>query len=56
MSATYRGIRCPVCLWALYDGVRCQCPECERYGKRVRNGERMTTEEATTEIKRRATK
>jgi hypothetical protein len=27
--------RCPKCLWALYDGLACQCKHCEDFGQNV---------------------
>lgn len=43
----YRGARCPLCFWALYDGDFCQGPpRCPNKGKRVEYPVRMTTTEA----------
>jgi hypothetical protein len=43
----YRGSRCGVCYWSLYDGDWCQNPQCAMSGKSVdENRVRLTNEEA----------
>jgi len=38
--------RCPLCLWALYDGARCQNDQCIRFGTIVRDAVILTNAEA----------
>jgi hypothetical protein len=47
----YRGARCPLCFWALYDGDWCQGPpRCPNMGKSVVNPIRMSSTEAIKAI------
>jgi len=44
---SYRGVRCGICYWALYDGDYCQNPKCKVYGKSVNeNRIYLTNQEA----------
>lgn len=55
MKSEYRGFRCGICYWALYDGELCQNKSCEMFGLPVdENMVRLTNDEAFTliEIKR----
>lgn len=46
-TVQYRGCRCPLCFWALYDGDWCQGPDdCPNRGKSVKCPVRLTNEEA----------
>lgn len=44
----YRGVRCGLCYWALYDGDYCQNPRCPNRGKSITGDDRikLTNEEA----------
>ena len=54
-DAPHRGSRCGVCYWALYDGDRCQNPECAMHGKSVNeNRVHLTNGEAQILIKAKA--
>ena len=49
----YAGARCPLCLFALYDGDWCQGPkECPNVGESVENPVRMTSTEAIAAIEK----
>jgi len=44
---TRKGVRCPKCYWALYDGIYCQGPNtCPNRGKRLRKPIMLTNAEA----------
>lgn len=46
-ASEYRGSRCPICFWALYDGDWCQGPKwCANRGKSVEKPIRLTNAEA----------
>ena len=48
----YRGSRCGICYWALYDGDWCQNPDCSMRHKSVgENRVRLTNAEAAILIK-----
>ncbi len=43
----YRGSRCGLCYWALYDGQWCQNRGCKNWGKTLRkNKVRLSNDEA----------
>ena len=55
--AEYRGSRCPICLFALYDGDWCQGPAwCGNRGKSVENPAYLTNAEAIRMIELRTEK
>ena len=56
MGDVRRGIRCPKCYWALYDGTWCQNPECEDSGKDILEPIRLSTWEAEVLIHAKAVK
>jgi len=48
----YRGTRCPICFWALYDGDWCQGPKwCANRGKSVDKPIKLTNSEAMEMIR-----
>jgi len=49
--STFRGSRCPVCFWALYDGDYCQNSDCIRYGNSVHDPVHLSNKEAQERIK-----
>jgi len=50
--SAYRGTRCPICFWALYDGDWCQGPKwCANRGKSVEIPIRLTNAEAAAMIR-----
>ena len=51
VGSPFRGLRCPVCFWALYDGDYCQNQNCVRYGNSVHDPIRLSNEEAQERIK-----
>lgn len=51
-ASEYRGTRCPICFWALYDGDWCQGPKwCANRGKSVEKPIRLTNSEAAEMIR-----
>jgi len=51
-ASEYRGTRCPICFWALYDGDWCQGPKwCANRGKSVKKPIRLTNAEAMEMIR-----
>lgn len=51
-ASEYRGTRCPICFWALYDGDWCQGPKwCANRGKSVEKPIRLTNAEAMEMIR-----